>query len=260
MIIAIDGPAGSGKSTVAKLVARELGFAYLDTGAMYRSVAWRALAEGIELTEPLPEASVARIRTIARTEPIRFGFAKGDPLPSQVFINNEDVTAQIRTPATDRAVSPVSADGGVREALTGQQRAFGREHDTVMEGRDIGTVVFPGAELKVFLTASAEERARRRAGQNAAKAGQQAANAEEVAAILADILRRDRYDSSREVAPLVAAPDSWELDTTGMTIDEVVAAIVERARNLRSGREAGAQGDGSLVPSGTAPGASGEGR
>jgi cytidylate kinase len=229
MIIAIDGPAGSGKSTVAKLVARKLGFAYLDTGAMYRAVAWRALAERLDLTEPLCAPSVERIRAIARTEPIRFGFTAGDPLPSQVFINNEDVTRQIRTPQADRAVSPVSADAGVRAALTEQQRAFGREHNTVMEGRDIGTVVFPGAELKVFLTASAEERARRRAQQNAEKEGRVAASVEETAAILKDILRRDACDSSRELAPLVAAPDSWELDTTGMTVGEVVSAIAAKA-------------------------------
>jgi cytidylate kinase len=233
MIIAIDGPAGSGKSTVAKLVARELNFAYLDTGAMYRSVAWRALVEHLDLSDPLPEASVAGIRAIARDESIDFGFTQGDPLPSRVFINGEDVTLQIRTPEADKAVSPVSADVGVREALTGQQRVFGCAHDTVMEGRDIGTVVFPDAELKVFLTASAGERARRRAQQNAKRAGREAVTEAEMAPILADILRRDSYDSSREVAPLVPAPDSWELDTTGMTINEVVAAIVKRAKAVQ---------------------------
>jgi cytidylate kinase len=262
MIIAIDGPAGSGKSTVAKLVARRLGFSYLDTGAMYRAVAWRALAEQLDLTEPLSEASVGRIREIARTEPIRFGFTPGDPLPSQVFINDEDVTRPIRTPAADKAVSPVSADGGVREALTEQQRAFGRGHDTVMEGRDIGTVVFPAAELKVFLTASAEERARRRALQNAKKEGRGGASAEETAAILADIRRRDSYDSSRELAPLVPAPDSWELDTTGMTIEEVVGAIVEKARGLWGAKSMpgaggpGESGPGEGQPSGGQPVAS----
>jgi cytidylate kinase len=232
MIIAIDGPAGSGKSTVAKLVARALGFAYLDTGAMYRAVAWRALDLRLDLSEPLSDASVTRIRQIAATEPIDFGFTLGDPLPSQVFISGEEVTRQIRTPETDKAVSPVSADPGVREALTEQQRDFGRRHNTVMEGRDIGTVVFPDAELKVFLTASAEERARRRAQQNAEKEGRNTATARETALIREDILRRDAYDSSRKVAPLVPAPDSWELDTTGMTIDEVTAAIVERVRSL----------------------------
>jgi cytidylate kinase len=226
MIIAIDGPAGSGKSTVAKRLARELGFAYLDTGAMYRSVAWRALAENLDLTEPLPETTIDRIREIARTEPITFGFVEGEPLPSEVFLGGEDVTKQIRLPETDKAVSPVSADAGVREALTEQQRVFGRKHDTVMEGRDIGTVVFPHAELKVFLTASTEERARRRAQQNADKAGTGTATAEEIAVILKDIRRRDAYDSSREVAPLKPAPGSIELDSTGLTIDGVVAELV----------------------------------
>jgi cytidylate kinase len=237
MIIAIDGPAGSGKSTVARLLASELGFAYLDTGAMYRAVAWRALEERVDLKEPLRAESIVRIREIAGTESIDFGFSQGDPLPLRVLIDGRDVTAQIRTPEADKAVSPVSADPGVRAALTGQQQAFGQCHDTVMEGRDIGTVVFPGAELKVFLTASAEERARRRAGQNAEKAGRDVASAEEVALILDDILRRDAYDSSREVAPLVSAPDSWELDTTGMAINEVVAAIVARVRDCVKDRE-----------------------
>ncbi|MDR3037378.1 MAG: (d)CMP kinase [Coriobacteriales bacterium] len=231
MIIAIDGPAGSGKSTVAKLVAQTLGFAYLDTGAMYRSVAWRALEERLDLSDPLREQSTLRIRGIAAVEPITFGYTEGDPLPTQVFIDGVDVTLPIRTPAVDKAVSPVSADIGVRAALTEQQRVFGREHDTVMEGRDIGTVVFPHAELKVFLTASVEERARRRARQNAEKAGRTEVTSEEEAAIRADILRRDAYDSSRDAAPLAQAPDSWELDTTGMTIDEVVCAIVGRARD-----------------------------
>ncbi|MDR0350438.1 MAG: (d)CMP kinase [Coriobacteriales bacterium] len=236
MIIAIDGPAGSGKSTVARLVARELGFAYLDTGAMYRSVAWRALCEQLDLSEPLSEASLGRIREIARDEPVTFRFAPGEPLPSRVYIGGEDVTTEIRKPATDKAVSPVSADAGVRAALTEQQRAFGRGHDTVMEGRDIGTVVFPKAELKVFLTASAAERARRRALQNAEREGDtQTSNEQAVAAILADINRRDSYDSTRDVAPLTAAPDSWRLDTTGMTIDEVVTAIVDVARAKQDG-------------------------
>ena len=230
MIIAIDGPAGSGKSTIAKLVARELGFSYLDTGAMYRSVAWRALEEELDLTDPLPEATITRICEIALNEPITFGFVPGEPLPSKVFIAGKDVTEQIRTPESDRAVSPVSANPGVREALIEQQRAFGYAHDTVMEGRDIGTVVFPDADCKVFLTASSEERARRRALQNAAKAGRQTVTEEEVEVIHQDILRRDTYDSSREVSPLVPADDSFVLDSTGMSIEEVTAAIVGLAR------------------------------
>ena len=232
MIVAIDGPAGSGKSTVAKLVARELGFGYLDTGAMYRAVAQRALEEQIDLSDPLSEQSREAIRALALNETVSFEFTEGEPLPSVVLIASKDVTKQIRTPEVDKAVSPVSADPGVREALTGQQRVIGYSRDTVMEGRDIGTVVFPDADCKVFLTASAEERAQRRALQNAAKVGRESAMEEEYVAVLADIKRRDAYDSSREHAPLAAAADAWQLDSTDMTIDEVVAAIVDRARQL----------------------------
>ncbi|MDR1421823.1 MAG: (d)CMP kinase [Coriobacteriales bacterium] len=229
MIIAIDGPAASGKSTVAKLVARKLGFAYLDTGAMYRSVAWRALEEGLALGDPLPAATKTRIAQIATNEPITFGYLSGEPLPSQVFIDGVDVTTNIRTPEADKAVSPVSADPGVRAALTEQQRIIGRTQDTVMEGRDIGTIVFPDAELKVFLTATAEERARRRYQQNVKKAEKASTlyTGLDEAGILADIHRRDAYDSSREVAPLMQAPDAVEIDTTTMSINAVVKAIAK---------------------------------
>ena len=161
MIIAIDGPAGSGKSTVAKEVAKMLGFHYLDTGAMYRSIAWLALERGISLDD---DEAVA---DLARTETVVFSHEEGNPLPSGVAIAGHDITLEIRTPRIDKAVSPVSAIPAVREALTQQQRAIAASENIVMEGRDIGTVVFPRAELKVFLTASAEERARRRALQNA---------------------------------------------------------------------------------------------
>ncbi|MDR2108859.1 MAG: (d)CMP kinase [Coriobacteriales bacterium] len=235
MIIALDGPAGSGKSTVAKLVATRLGFAYLDTGAMYRSVAWRALEEGLELNPPLPDESIQAMRRIAADEPITFGYLPGRATPSQVFINGREVTTQIRTPATDVAVSPVSAEPGVRAALTEQQRVIGHAGDTVMEGRDIGTVVFPDAELKVFLTATAEERAHRRYQQNVEKARSagQDYNGLDEDAILADIQRRDTADSTRAAAPLVAAADSVLLDTTELTIDEVVERIIALAAARR---------------------------
>jgi cytidylate kinase len=236
MIIAIDGPAGSGKSTVARLAARELGFAYLDTGAMYRSVAFRALEEGLDLSTPLSKASVERVRSIATDEPISFGYLPGDPLPSQVFIDGRDITAQIRTPATDVAVSPVSAEPGVRAALTTQQQRIGRSADTVMEGRDIGTVVFPEAELKVFLTAQPEERARRRYRQNVQKAMEcgRAYDGPDEAAILVDIHRRDSADSTRVAAPLIAADDSVLLDSTDLSIDEVVQRVVQLAGQRRA--------------------------
>ena len=220
MIIAIDGPAGSGKSTVAKEVAKMLGFHYLDTGAMYRSIAWLALERGISLDE---DEAVA---DLARTETVVFSHEEGNPLPSGVAIAGHDITLEIRTPRIDKAVSPVSAIPAVREALTQQQRAIAASENIVMEGRDIGTVVFPRAELKVFLTASAEERARRRALQNA----QRGFGETDEAAILADIIRRDDADSTRAVAPLRPAEDAVMLDTTGMGIDEVCAAIANLAR------------------------------
>ena len=155
-----------------------------------------------------------------------FSHEEGNPLPSGVAIAGHDITLEIRTPRIDRAVSPVSAIPAVREALTQQQRAIAASENIVMEGRDIGTVVFPRAELKVFLTASAEERARRRALQNA----QRGFGETDEAAILADIIRRDEADSTRAVAPLRPAEDAVMLDTTGMGIDEVCAAIANLAR------------------------------
>lgn len=219
MIVAIDGPAGSGKSTVAKQVAQDLGFKYLDTGAMYRSVAYRALQEGMDLDS---DAYVA----IAQEEAIEFGNAG----PRSVSIGGQDVTDAIRTKEVDLAVGRVSANPAVREALTAQQRAIAQREDIVMEGRDIGTVVFPDAEVKVFLTASAEERARRRSLQNRWRG----VGETDEKAILTDIIRRDELDSSRDVAPLRAADDARALDTTGMSIDEVCETIERYVREARA--------------------------
>ena len=223
MIIAIDGPAGSGKSTVAKLVAEKLDFAYLDTGAMYRAVAWRALEQGVDL------ANSDALEEIATHDLIRFGYLEGECLPNQVFIADENVTTQIRTPEVDVAVSPVSATASVRTALVAQQQQIGSEQDTVMEGRDIGTVVFPDAEVKIFLTATPEVRAERRLKQNIERFGKDAEglSAEE---ILADIMRRDAYDSNRETSPLKPADDAIELDSSNMSIEEVVDWIADKAR------------------------------
>ena len=184
MIIAIDGPAGSGKSTVAKQVARLLGFHYLDTGAMYRCVAWYALKAGVALDD------VDGLARIACEKPIAFSHEQGNPIAVGVSIDDLDCTREIRTPEVDGAVSTVAAIPAVREALVAQQRAIAAGDDIVMEGRDIGTVVFPHAELNA----------------------------------------RDEADSTREVAPLAAADDAVELDTTGMSIDEVCAAIAHLAK------------------------------
>jgi cytidylate kinase len=222
MIIAIDGPAGSGKSTVAKLVAKRLGFRYLDTGAMYRAVAFRALACGIR---PSDEDAVT---AIAMCDEVTFAHEPGEPLPSRVFIAGDDVTMAIRAPSVDDAVSAVARLPRVREAMLEQQRHLGHGSDIVVEGRDIGTVVFPDAAVKVFLTASADERARRRAAQQVLS-GQSVTHAD----VLESMERRDEADSSREVAPLVAANGAHLLDTTGLDIEQVVdriASLVEGAR------------------------------
>ncbi len=215
MIVAIDGPAASGKSTVARAIATELGMAYLDTGAMYRAIAVEAQRRGIALDDG--EA----LTRLALEAHIHFGREGGSGLATHVEVDGRDVTAAIRTPEADRAVSPVSAVPGVRAAMVEQQRRIaGREHDTVLEGRDIGSVVFPHAELKIFLTASSEERARRRTIDMERRGAGMTYDE-----VLADLRRRDTYDSSRSASPLLKAADAIELDTTGMTIREVVCAI-----------------------------------
>ena len=229
MIIAIDGPSGSGKTSVAKEVSKRLGFATLDTGAMYRAVTYRGLQEGFDLesianldADDAPADVRARIVEIAQTEPIAFEYDEFGQ-PAKVTIGGQDVTTQIRTHEVDATVSLVSACTDVRAALTEQQRAMGSQTDTVLEGRDIGTVVFPNADVKIFLTASAEERARRRVAQNKERG---VGDTDEQAA-LELIKYRDKYDSSREAAPLACAEDAVEIDTTDMTFEEVVTTIIE---------------------------------
>lgn len=222
MIVAIDGPAGSGKSTVAKALAKRLGFRYLDTGAMYRSVALKAVDTRTDLHDD------AALADLARGCVIEFGHEPGEPVPTRVSLDGRDVTARIRTPEIDVAVSPVSAAPGVREAMVKLQRRLGAESDSVVEGRDIGTVVFPNAEVKVYLTANPEVRARRRAEQHKI-AGHDMGEAE----VLANINRRDTYDSTRAASPLATAHDANVLDTTRLSADQVVdriAAMVEAAR------------------------------
>jgi len=215
MIVAIDGPAASGKSTVAKLLASRLGLAYLDTGAMYRAIAVEALRRGIDL------ADAGALTALSHEVAVSFEHEPGVPLPTKVLVDGRDVTNEIRTPEVDVAVSPVSAVAGVRDAMVEQQRRMATEApNTVLEGRDIGTVVFPHAEAKVFLTAGVEERARRRTIDM---------NSRGVEMTQSDVqdklMSRDSYDSNREASPLTCADDAVVIDTTGMTIDEVVDAI-----------------------------------
>jgi pantoate ligase/cytidylate kinase len=218
-IIAIDGPAGAGKSTVARLVAEELELLYLDSGAMYRAVTWRVMQAGIA---PSDEVAVAELLSNCD---IRLGAnpSQGDqPSPSRVWVNDEEVTQAIRTPTVTAQVSTVAAQPMVRQVLLRQQQAYGEAGGLVMEGRDIGTHVFPAAELKIFLTASVQERARRRQ--------QDLANQNQPALSLADLERaidaRDRKDSTRRVAPLRKAEGAIELVTDGLTIEQVVSKIV----------------------------------
>jgi len=222
VIIAIDGPAASGKSTVAKAVARRLGIRHLDTGAMYRAVTWLALEADVPLDDHVA------LTALAEANPVSFDYAENAPIATAVRIAGSDVTAAVRYPVVDANVSAVSAVPGVRAALVRQQRQLADRRDTVAEGRDIGTVVFPHAEVKVFLTATPEERARRRQI-DLANQGHTVDQGE----VQARLERRDTYDSTREVSPLEAAPDAELLDTTGLSIEQVVDGIVERVEAAR---------------------------
>ncbi len=215
-IVAVDGPSGSGKSTVARGVAGALGLEVLDTGAMYRAVTLAALEAGCSLAD---EDACAKLARESRIE-VERGVTR---------LDGRDVSAEIRGPEVTAAVSIVAAHPAVRRVLVERQRAWAEQHGGgVVEGRDIGTVVFPDAPVKVFLTASDEERARRRHLDEAA-----AAREVEVAAVREALQRRDHIDSSRTVSPLRAADDAVVIDTTGRRVDDVVAEIVARFRASR---------------------------
>jgi cytidylate kinase len=207
LLVAIDGPAGAGKSTVARAVAHELGFTYLDSGAMYRCIGLLALAQ--------PQADPAQLARAARIE-----FAA----PDAVLLDGRDVTAEIRFAEVSQAASAVASNAGVREALVAMQRALIARGDWVAEGRDIGSVVAPDAAVKVFLTASAHERARRRAAELGA----------DEATVLAEQTMRDQRDIEREHSPLRAAEGALTLDTGGLAVDEVVQRIAALARAVAS--------------------------
>jgi cytidylate kinase len=209
-VIAIDGPAGSGKSTLARLLAARLGFAYLDTGAMYRAVAYLALREGVATDDGASLAALAREARIAFTP------------DGRIVAAERDVSAEIRRPVVSAAVSEVSAHAEVRAVLLDEQRRIGAAQDVVIEGRDIGTVVFPEARVKLFVTATPTVRAERR--RKELIAGGEHVDADET---LQAIVARDAYDSQRAVAPLRRAADAVELDTSSLGIDQVAEAARE---------------------------------
>ena len=210
-MVAIDGPAGTGKSTVSRGLARELGARYLDTGSMYRIVTLALVRAGVDLNDPGAIAAAADV-------PLSIGY---DPDVEEAFLGDEDVSAQIRGDEVTRAVSAVSAVSEVRTRLVAKQRELATgPGSVVVEGRDIGTVVLPEAPVKIFLTASAETRARRRNEQNIA-----AGLPDDYETVLADVRRRDHLDSSRAVSPLRAAEDAVIVDTSDMNQTEVVAAL-----------------------------------
>ena len=211
-IIAVDGPAGAGKSTVSKIVARKLAYTYIDTGAMYRAVGLKVLLNGGNFADD-------SIVDAARDVDIKLDAA------GKVFLDGDDVTTKIRTPEVSRAASDVAKVGFVRTKLTQLQREMAAQGSVVMDGRDIGTQVLPNADLKIFLTASVDERARRRFDELKAKG-----HAADFDTIRDEIILRDKQDSQREIAPLAQAEDAILLDTTHLTIDEVVAQILELAK------------------------------
>ncbi len=215
--IALDGPAASGKSTIGELLARRLGYLYLDTGAMYRAVTWLALDQGIDIADEEAITALAESVEINITRP-----TVDDGRQYTVYANGQDVTWEIRLPEVDANVSPVSAYPGVRQALTDQQRRIGRRGCIVMVGRDIGTVVLPEADLKVYLEATAEERAHRRY-REILERGEEA----DYEKVLSAMRRRDKIDSERVAAPLRPADDAIIVDTTELSIAEVLVKVEE---------------------------------
>ena len=213
LIIAIDGPSGAGKGTVARAVADRLGYRHIDSGAMYRAVAWKALQEGIDLAD---EAAVAAIG-----ERAVFDLDNG-----RVAIDGHDVSRAVRTPEIDNAATTVARHPAVRRVLFARQRTYGATGGVVMEGRDIGTVVFPDADVKIYLDASPEERARRRAA-DPAHASSKGTQLSEVAIALAE---RDKSDSTRAASPLAVAGDAIVVDTTGVPVESVIETVLTLVR------------------------------
>ena len=215
LVIAIDGPAGAGKSTVAQLVARKLHYTYIDTGAMYRAVAWKTLQQQAAVSDGL-------ICEVVRDINVELQYADG---LTRVFADGKEITAAIRTPAVTAIVSQVARLAAVREKMVQLQRQMAGRGAVVMDGRDIATNVLPNADIKIFLTASIEERARRRWQEMTDKG-----YTVDLAELQADIAARDKADSEREISPLVQAKDATLLDTTGLGLQEATAAILAMCR------------------------------
>ncbi len=218
IVVAIDGPAGAGKSTIAQRLAARLGFIYIDTGAMYRAVALWAMRAGIEFSE------MHRLEQLAAAAQIAFRPASGG-----VFLNGEDITDVIRAPEMSEAASKISTVPGVRRELVVKQRAMATATSVVMEGRDIGTVVFPDAEVKVFLDADSKIRAERRVRDLEAKG-----RPVDVATVAKEIEERDQRDRGRSEAPLMQAPDAVYIDTSGLTLEQVEEEILKVVRQRTS--------------------------
>ena len=221
LTIAIDGPAGAGKSTVARIVAQRLSYTYIDSGAMYRAVTWAVLRQEIPITDCVAVIKVAQSLNIA------LAYQDGN---TQVMVDGDDVSEAIRTPEISRLVSEVSKIGGVREAMVHLQRQLASFGGVVMDGRDIGTHVLPSADIKIFLTVSIEERARRR-WQELCEKGY-TVSLEELAK---DIASRDRVDCERDIAPLIQATDAILIDTTALTINQAVEQILRLCEERTSG-------------------------
>ncbi len=223
VVVAIDGPAGAGKSTLAKRVAEKLGFVYINSGAMYRAIALWAMRLGVRLDD------MHRLEQLAKEAKIELA-----PGEDRVFLNGEDVSEAIREAPVSTAASKVSAVPGVRRALLALQRGIAAQNSVVMEGRDIGSVVFPRAQVKIFLDAEPKERARRRALEF-----RREGNSADVHAVAGELRERDTRDRTRAEAPLVQAPDAELVDTTGLSLDEVEEIVLRLIRARTSnGKEA----------------------
>ncbi len=234
LIIAMDGPVGSGKSTVAQRVAELLGYTYLDTGAMYRALGWKALRDGVPLD------SAEKLEGLARATRMEL---KSSSSGLRVVVDGADVTEAIRRPEVSHAASKVGVVAGVRRVMVAEQQRAGREGGVVMEGRDIGTVVFPNADLKIYLDASAEVRAQRRWLER-----RQKGEMLELARVIEDVRERDRRDLEREASPLVRAPDAVVVDNTAMDAEETARLIVLLANQIAQA-EPSAQGKPSIPSS-----------